>query len=144
MARDEHLPISLKFQRLTVILTNQVTQPRLCEPDARSQFRTKDPFELLRGRIEVLEIDVLAWRGRRNAVNFWCVLRWLIRPGVGREGSVEEGRGSWVDGSCEEHEIVREDVGCKAEDSVSIDTCVLKVDTCRAIRTDDDLKLLCG
>lgn len=52
MARDEHLPIPLKLKRLTVILADQVAQPRLREPNPRPQLRSQHPLKFLRRRVE--------------------------------------------------------------------------------------------
>lgn len=63
MVHNEVLPISLELQRLTVVLANQVAQPRLCKPDSDSQGRRKLPLELLRCRVNGL-VRVLVAIGR--------------------------------------------------------------------------------
>lgn len=62
--------------------------------------------------------------------------------GVGGEGSVEESWGRGIYGAGEEHEAVGEYVGRKAQDGVAVDTRMFEVDASRAIRTDDNLKLV--
>lgn len=57
---------------------------------------------------------------------------------------MEERRRGRVDGSCEEHESIGKNVGCEPQDGVSIDACMLEIDTRRSVCADDDLKLECS
>ena len=45
MAGDKVLSIPLEFQSLAIVLTYQVAQPRLCEPDPNTDLRCKRPNE---------------------------------------------------------------------------------------------------
>ena len=47
MTGDKVLAITLEFQRLAIILANQITEPRLSEPDAHAQFGSESPFQFL-------------------------------------------------------------------------------------------------
>lgn len=47
MTRHKYLPKTLKLQRLTIILANQVTQSRLRKAHARAKFQAEVPFQLL-------------------------------------------------------------------------------------------------
>jgi hypothetical protein len=104
VACDEILPVALELQRLTVILTNQVAQPRLRELDAHSQLRRQVPLELLRCRIDGLVAfdDCILTATRR-----------LIRSSIWGKLGVEEGGSGWIDGTCEEHQSFGVDVRCE-------------------------------
>lgn len=54
---------------------------------------------------------------------------------------MEECRGRWVNGAGKKHETFGEDISSKAQDSVTVDASVLKVDSRSAIGGDDDLEL---
>jgi len=54
MLCDELLPVSLKFQPLAIVLTNQVTDPPLRISYRRPQLGDQMPFEFLWGRVDVL------------------------------------------------------------------------------------------
>ena len=47
-----------------------------------------------------------------------------------------------VDGTSEQHQPLREDIGGKSQDCMSIHARMLKVDTSGTIGTDDDLQLV--
>ena len=48
VAGDQALAVRAELERLAVVLADQVTQPRLREPDPRAQLRVERPLELLR------------------------------------------------------------------------------------------------
>jgi hypothetical protein len=85
---------------------------------------------------------------------------WLVRFGIGREARVEESRGIRVDGAGEEHQPIGEDVRGESgilfrrhlkkrrkdskdspQDSMTINPCMLKVDSGRPICAYNDLEL---
>lgn len=55
MAGNKILAISFKLQCLTVVLTDQVAQPRLCEPDSDTDLGCERPHEF--GRAGIVSIE---------------------------------------------------------------------------------------
>lgn len=51
MARDEILAIFLEFERLTIVLADEVRDSGFCEPDACEERRREGPFEFFRGGV---------------------------------------------------------------------------------------------
>jgi hypothetical protein len=54
MSGDERLAVALEFKRLTIVLTDQVRDPRLGEPNSRLELGGELPGELLGDEFEVL------------------------------------------------------------------------------------------
>ena len=54
---------------------------------------------------------------------------------------MEESWRSGVDGTSHKHQTLGEDISCKAEDGMSVNTRMLKVDAGGAVRANNDLKL---
>ena len=101
MAGDEILAISFELQRLTVILANQIAQPRLCEPNADAQLRSELPLQFLRCCVD-------GERGRWGERFFPS--RWLVRFGMRRERGVKQSWSRRVDRPSEEHETFSENI----------------------------------
>ena len=54
MSGDKRLAVALEFKRLTIVLTDQVRDPRLGEPNSRLELGGELPGELLGDEFEVL------------------------------------------------------------------------------------------
>lgn len=54
MSGDKCLAVALEFKRLTIVLTDQVRDPRLGEPNSRLELGGELPGELLGDEFEVL------------------------------------------------------------------------------------------
>lgn len=143
MARNEHFAITLELKRLAIILTDQVAQARLREPNSRAQLGAEVPFQLLRVcvdrhrrcRPEVRDggrrrlralLTVSVHLGGPVCLRLWR----FVRLCKGGQRGVKEGRGRGVDGTRNEHETVREYISCVTEHCVSVNTGVLEVNTC--------------
>ena len=101
MTRNKILPVPFKLERLTIVLADEVAQAGLCEPDPGAQLGVERPLELLwRG------VDCVGGRGRGLRVSAWG----FVGLGVWGERSVEERRRGRVNGACEKHETLGEDV----------------------------------
>ena len=55
---------------------------------------------------------------------------------------MEESRSRGVNGTCEEHETVSEDIRCETQDGMAIDAGVLEIDSSGTIGAYNDLQLL--
>ena len=157
MAGDKVLSIPLEFQSLAIVLTYQVAQPRLCKPDSDTDLRRERPNEFGGTCIVSIQGGSDARDGRNLAVPPRSSLGRLVRLCMRRERRMEECRCRRVDGARQEHEALCEHIRCKSdnlvsrirrvhieripENSVTIDTGMLKVDSSCPIRTNDDLKL---
>ena len=127
--------VSLKFKRLTIVLTNQVRNARLGKPDTRTQLGGEVPLKFLGCGVEDF------WRFMVT-VTVTAVLLWRpVGLGVWRELGFKEGRSGGVDGACHQHETFGEDIRCEAKDGVSVNAGVFKIDTCHAVSANDDLEL---
>lgn len=142
MARNEHFAVTLELKRLTIVLTDQVAQARLREPNSRAQLGAEVPFQLLRVCVDRHrrcrpEVRDGGRRRLRASVSVSvhlsgpvCLRLWrFIRLRKRGQRGVKEGRGRGVDGTRDEHETVREDISSVTEHSVSVNTGVLEVNT---------------
>lgn len=133
MAGDEVFTITLELESLTVVLTNQIAQPRFGETNARTYLRGEGPFEFLGGGI-----DSVTWRRWRSVCSSpWGFVRFRIR----RKFGLEHGGCSRVDRACKEHEPFGKDIGREPEYGVTINARVLEVDAGGAVGANNELQL---
>lgn len=97
--RDKVLAEPFELQHLAVVLTDQVAQPRLGEPDGGAEVARELPLQLLGAGVDLL--------ARLVVLRPWFVLVTLC---VRRQARLEESGSGGVDGSGEAHEAFREHV----------------------------------
>lgn len=119
----EVLAVVPEFESLELVLLNEVGKPRLCKAQGGAKFGNHIPLQLVRCRAYVSKAGRVALGGVRTARS----------PQTG---------GLAVDGAGESENGVCIHITGEAEDSVTVDTSMLEVDTCATVLADDDLELV--
>jgi hypothetical protein len=129
MSLNEITSISLELQGVDIVLTDQIRDPSLGISDPGRYLGGKFPFQLLWRCFEIgsLSISLLGFR--------------LGPFGMGGEFSFEQRRCGGIDSlGVKEYELCVDVCGV-SQDSVTVFTCMLEIDSSFSIRADDDLEL---